>query len=60
MVAVARMDSFTRGVICGMRVAGLARAEIVQRVQKKESKTLTLRAVDAVLARCLVEDTPSV
>ena len=55
MVAVARMDSFTRGVICGMRAAGLARAEIVRRVQKKDGKRPTLRAVDAVLARRRVE-----
>ena len=55
MLAVARMDSFTRGVICGMRAAGLARAEIVLRVQKKDGKRPTLRAVDAVLARRRVE-----
>ena len=60
MVAVAGMDYFTWGVICGMRAACLARAEIVQRVQKKDGEKHLLRAVDAVLARRRVEDTPSV
>ena len=60
MVAIARMDSSPRGVICGMRAAGLARVEMVQRVQKQDGKRPTLRAVDAVLARRRVEDTPSV
>ena len=60
MVAVARIDLFTRGVICEMRVAGFARAEIGQRVQKKDGKRHTLRAVDAVPARRRVAYTPSV
>ena len=51
MVSTARLDPFTRGHICGMRAAGVARAEIARRVRKKDGKHPHIRAVDAVLAR---------
>ena len=55
MPSVARMDPFTRGTICGLRAAGVARPEIVRRVRKKDGKRPSIRAVDAVLARHRVE-----
>ena len=51
MRSSARMDSFTRGAICGMQAAGATRPEIARRVRKKDGKRPTVRAVDAVLAK---------
>jgi len=47
----ARLDPFTRGVICGLRLAGVPREEVVAKVKKKGGSAPSLRAVDEVFAK---------
>lgn len=46
-----RLDPFVRGQIVGMRAAGAKREDIVKKVKKKDGRSPTIRAVDAVLAK---------
>ncbi len=49
----ARLDPFTRGQTVGMRQAGTPRDMIIESVMKKDGTRLSIRAVDAVLAKKL-------
>ena len=46
-----RLDPFVRGQIVGMRAAGAKREDIAKTVKKKDGRSPTIRAVDAVLAK---------
>ena len=46
----ARLDTFARGMIWGMHLAGAPREDILQEVSKKDGTLATLSAVDKVIA----------
>ena len=47
----ARLDSFTRGQIHGLRQGEMSREEIRNKVTKKDGKRPTLRTIDNVLGK---------